>query len=65
MKEKRYFCSTPSNRSSIFYEIFKHVHMNNPIWVGVDWAKDSGMNRGDIIKTESNVIHVRFKTIGV
>jgi len=31
--------------------------------IGVDWAKDSGMNRGDIIKHDENVIHVRFKAV--
>jgi|GEM_PF-5236262 len=33
--------------------------------IGVDWAKGSGMNRGEVIKRESNVIHVRFKTVTV
>jgi hypothetical protein len=32
--------------------------------IGIDWAKDSGMNRGDIIKREDNVVYTRFKTVG-
>jgi hypothetical protein len=36
-----------------------------PKWIGVDWAKDSGMNRGDVIIRDGNVTHVRFKTVSV
>jgi len=32
--------------------------------IGIDWAKDSGMNRGNIIERDNNIIHVRFKTVG-
>jgi hypothetical protein len=32
--------------------------------IGIDWAKDSGMSRGDIIKREDNVVYTRFKTVG-
>lgn len=31
--------------------------------IGVDWAKGSGMNRGEVIKRDDNVTHVRFKTV--
>lgn len=51
------------NRSCDFYEIFKRSLEEKPIWIGVDWAKDSGMNRGDVIKRDGNVTHVRFKTV--
>jgi len=35
-----------------------------PVVFGVDWAKGSGFNRGDIIaRPASNVIRVRFKTV--
>jgi len=32
-------------------------------WIGVDWAQDSGYNRGDIISRKGNVIKIRFKTV--
>ena len=32
-----------------------------PKWGGIDWAFDSGRNRGDIVKRDGNVTHVRFK----
>jgi hypothetical protein len=31
-------------------------------YFGIDWAENSGMNRGDIISRKNNVIEVRFKT---
>lgn len=31
-------------------------------FIGVDWAKNSGMNRGDVISRNDNVIEIRFKT---
>lgn len=34
-----------------------------PVYFGVDWAKDSGLNRGDIMSQTDNVIYVRFKTV--
>ena len=34
-----------------------------PVFLGVDWAVDSGMNRGDVISRNDNVIEVRFKTV--
>ncbi len=36
-----------------------------PIWIGVDWAKDSGFNQGDIISIKGDVIEVRFQTVTV
>lgn len=30
---------------------------------GVDFAENSGMNRGDIISRNNNVIEVQFKTV--
>ncbi len=32
--------------------------------VGIDWAKDSGYNRGDVISRQGNVTYLRFKTVG-
>lgn len=32
-------------------------------FIGIDWAKDSGKNRGEVHKREGNVVHVRFKTV--
>ena len=31
--------------------------------MGVDWAKGSGMNRGDVISRDGNIIEVQFKTV--
>lgn len=39
------------------------VAYSQSVYMGVDWAEGSGMNRGDIFKREENVIHVRFKTV--
>ena len=38
---------------------------STPVWIGIDWAKGSGMNRGDVYKRENNVLYVRFKTVGI
>lgn len=40
------------------------LEKTEPIFFGVDWAKDSGLNRGDVIKQIGNVTYVRFKTCG-
>jgi len=32
-------------------------------FIGVDWAKDSGMNKGDIYKKVDNVCYVRFADV--
>jgi len=32
-------------------------------FIGFDWAKGSGMNRGEIIARHDNVVYVRFKTV--
>jgi len=41
----------------------KHIDVGEPAVFGVDWAKDSGMNRGDVINRVDNVIYVRFKAV--
>jgi hypothetical protein len=56
-----FILSTPTG-NSFFYEMF--MSQKRPVVVGVDWAKDSGMVRGDILSKEGNVVHVRFKTVG-
>ena len=43
--------------------MFNVVMEGEPLWAGIDWAKDSGMNRGDIISSQGNVVEVRFKTV--
>ena len=41
----------------------RDIFKDSPKILGVDWAKDSGMNRGDIIARDGNVITIRFKTV--
>ena len=64
-KDKMMIISTPRQAGrSYFYDLYKkNLQGKEPAWVGVDWAKDSGMNRGDVIKRSANVVHVRFRTI--
>ena len=45
--------------------LMENARVASPKFIGVDWAADSGYNRGDVIKTENNVVHVRFKTVEV
>lgn len=56
----------PGNGGWIEQMFFKNkdtgLHDFQPVWVGIDWAADSGMLRGDVIKREGNVIYLRFKT---
>ena len=57
--------STPDSHESFFYKLWveEQAAMPGAMWAGVDWAKDSGMNRGDVIKRDGNVTTVRFKTV--
>lgn len=68
-KDKRFlFHSTPSGRvgENALYKIFEEFEaIKKKNWIGLDWAKDSGMNRGDVIKRDKNVTHVRFNAVGV
>ncbi len=64
MKKDIMIFSTP-NGSNHFYELYKKAKEDKPVWIGVDWAKDSGMIRGDVISRTANVVHVRFKTVSV
>lgn len=69
------YFSTPSNkRSSLFDILLKKLteqetmlngeqEKDKPIFFGVDWAKGSGCNRGDVIARVDNVIYVRFKAV--
>ncbi|MEJ1436603.1 MAG: hypothetical protein RPU61_04735 [Candidatus Sedimenticola sp. (ex Thyasira tokunagai)] len=60
------FISTPTGGTSHFYDLLKKAFdKSKPILVGVDWAKGNGMIRGEIIKRDGNVTHVRFKTVCV
>ncbi len=42
-----------------------HLDALKYLLLGIDWAEDSGMNRGDIISRSENVIYVRFKAVDV
>lgn len=35
------------------------------LFIGIDWARGYGHCRGEILKREGNVVHVRFKTEGL
>ena len=64
-EKPQFFCSTPmSAGKNTFYKMFEEAgKISKNAWVGIDWAKDSGMNRGEVIERKVNVTHVRFKTV--
>lgn len=64
MKDKFIFFSTPSHLNQFYRRLMEKAETAHPKWFGVDWAKDSGMNRGDVIKRDDNIIHVRFRAVG-
>lgn len=68
MKKFVYFSTPRRAGRSLFERLSKEAHGNGvdlskPLYLGVDWAKNSGMNRGDVIKRVANVIYVRFVTV--
>ncbi len=63
-KEDRHLIDTIIKQKAS-YILRNHLEETQPISFGIDWAKDSGRNRGDVIKRVGNVTHVRFKTMGV
>ena len=67
MSDKIIIVSTPSRKTSEHYRRFVDFMRtaDRPAFTGVDWAKDSGMNRGDVIGRDDNITHVRFKTVGI
>jgi len=74
-KELILYESTPCNRSDRFKDMFMSAQnlivvdegqvkkRKDFIFIGVDWAKDSSMNRGDVISRKNNVTEVRFSTV--
>ena len=64
-KPKYHITSTPRQAGKSFFQQWFEENAEIPpdVWIGVDWAKDSGMNRGDVIKRNGNVAHVRFRTV--
>jgi len=61
-KWPHFFRSNPNDKANYFFRVFADIaETQKPKWIGVDWAVGSGMNRGDIVSRESNVVHVRFK----
>ncbi len=65
MADKVIFQSTPrSAGKNTFYNMFMDSKKwNNPAWVGIDWCAGNGNIRGEVIKQEGNVTHVRFNTL--
>ena len=61
-----YMTSTPTS-SSGWYDRFLEREKAERLskYIAVDWAAGHGMIRGEVIKRAGNVIHARFKTIGV
>ena len=51
-----------SNPRAEAFKKMKAMFEQGQMWIGIDWASDSGMLRGDVIKREGNVTHLRFKT---
>jgi hypothetical protein len=71
-----FFESNPTHKNNWYKNMFMEVQdesnkikrrkgLDYPIFIGVDWAKDSGMNRGDVMSRNDNVIEVRFKTVTI
>jgi len=67
MKDKEWYMSfTPMTESTYFFRQWVDTLLTaEPVFMGVDWAKDSGMIRGDVIDRNGNVIYVRFKTVTI
>ncbi|MEZ0150152.1 MAG: hypothetical protein AB9Q19_12680 [Candidatus Reddybacter sp.] len=59
------FFSTPKGGSSLLHDLFLNQFNENKLFIGVDWACDSGNNKGDVIKRDANVTYVRFKDLGI
>lgn len=55
----------PQYGDNHYYRLFMETVKTEkfPVWYGIDWGIDSGMNRGDIIKTDGNVVYLRFKAV--
>lgn len=67
-----FFEGNPTHKNNHFQNMFMEVQDKihkamavPPQFMGVDWAKDSGMNLGDVISRNNNVIEVRFKTVTI
>ena len=51
-------------RKGLQFDVYDEAsEIPESLWMGIDWAKDSGMNRGDVISRNNNVIEVRFRTL--
>jgi len=63
-----YIPFTPSTNGGYFIQMYLDMlkearYKAGMACLGIDWAKDSGMNRGDVISRNKNVTEVRFKTV--
>lgn len=63
-----WFASTPRSVDSYFYKLFMDAETHNDMptsamWKGIDWCVGYGKVRGEVIKKDGNVTHVRFKTV--
>jgi len=67
MKDKIMIISTlRSACKNTFYKMFMDSKKcEKPTWVGIDWASENCMIRGEVIKREGNVTYLRFKTVTV
>ena len=65
MSDKIIIVSTPSRKTSEHYRRFIAAMKKMDSYTSIGLAKDSGMNRGDVIGKDGNVIRVRFKTVGI
>lgn len=51
--------------NTFFDDIARSMSVPQYMMFGADWTKDSGMNRGDIMSRNDNVVEVRFKTVTI
>ena len=64
-KKEWFMTFTPSGADDFLYKKIIECAKKEPAWFGVDWAVNSGYNRGDVISRNGNVTEVRFKTVDI
>ena len=60
-----YMTSTPQGKNEWYRRFVDSIKTAEPRYIGVDWASGHGMIRGEVISRDANVIHVRFKDVGI
>lgn len=57
MKNDITIYSTPSGEPSHFYELYKRLKEQEPIVIGIDWAKGNGMNMDEMTEEMIEAAH--------